>query len=331
MKSERKIAVQYEYDADYRHLLWKAFKEDYVGSDCGQKPFYYREMRPRIDPMIKNIEMENAPDDKYEFRYPDLYAGYKLISDYVREGGIEEDVNQTTNKKPRNFSAEKIRLFDAYMKIKHPVIATTFSPSRDTDATGFVFGEFLTDVAVRKRLYEMEVTLQSLIGIYEYQEETTGAARTGINRYLALFRGDTEGYLLVMDFSWSLSDKVVHLVDEHLRLYYGFCIPGRNFSPIILRSLDQRERQVGMMYGKDALVDFSAPTLEQVFLQTYTTDIDHFPDKPGDDQSSKTKLFQEVLRLKEGPVLNRTMFRVKNSNEYNAIAKRIRKIKRDRL
>ena len=331
MNSERKITVQYEYDADYRHLLWKAFKEDYARSDYGQKPFFYREMKPRVDPWIKNIELENTQDGKYEFRYPDLYAGYKLITDYVREGGIEEDGDQTTNKKPRNFSAEKIRLFDAYMKIKHPVIATTFSPSRDTDATGLVFGEFLTDVEIRKRLYELEVTLQSLIGIYEYQEKTIGAAQTGPNRYLALFQGSTKGYLLVMDFSWSVSDKVVYLVDEHLRLYYGFCILGRNFSPIILRSLDQRERQVGMMYGKDALVDFSAPTLEQVYLQTYTTDIDHFPDKTDNGQDKEAKLLQEVLRLKEGPVMNRTMFRVTNTNEYNAIAKRIEKIKRDHL
>lgn len=329
MNSMREIITLYHYDTEYLQLLWNAVRTDYDRTNLRRELYFEREIKLRIDAHVKNIKVEGH--DEISFIYPDLHDECRLISHYLRNGGMLE--NEARNKKkPRKFSILLLRMFDAYMKIKYPVIATTFSPNRDTDATGLVFGEFLTDVAVRKRLYEMEVTLQSLIGIYEYQEETTATFRTGIDRYLALFQGNTQGYLLVMDFSWSLSDKIVHLVDEHLRLYYGFCIPGQKFSPIILRSLDQRERQVGMMYGKDALVDFSAPTLEQIYLQTYTTDSEHFPDKSDGDQSKETKLFQEVLRLKEGPILNRTMFRVKKkSNEYKAIAKRIERIKRDRL
>lgn len=331
MKNEHKIILKYEYDNDYRHLLWKAVRADYDRSNYGQKPFFDREMEPRIRARLGDIEIENSDE---RFQIPDVYDDRKLIGDYLRNGGIDKDETEKSSskkRKPRNFSALVIRMFDAYMKIKHPVIATTFAANRDTDATGFVFGEFLTDVEVRRRLYDLEVTRQSLIGIYEYQEETTASVSTGGMRYLAVFYGDTQEYLLVMDFCWSPTEKIIHLVDEHLRLYYGFCIPGRKFSPVILRSLDQRERQVGMMYGKDALVDFSAPTLEQIYFQTYTTDSDHFPHEPALDETEDNKLFQEVLRLKEGPVFNRTMYKIKDDSKYNAIAKRIERIKRDRL
>lgn len=338
MQSKRKIVLLNHYDLDYRQLLWEAVKDDYDRSGYGRQPYFDRE----IEPLIKsNVHiLYNEDGSEHTFLWPELDEGYRRISEYLRRGGFEEEFStgdegeikdKKKKHKPRKFGDQLIRMFDAYMKIKHPVIASTFSPHRDTDATGFVFGEFLSDASISQQLYEMEVTVQNLIGIYQYQEETTASVRTGNNRYLALFKGDTKGYLLVMDFRWLATDKIVPLNDEHLMLYYGFCIPGRRFSPVIMRSLNQRERQAGMMYGKEALIDFSAPTLDQIYLQTYTTDVDHFPDKPEGDNSKETQLFQEVLRLKEGPVLNRTMFRVNNDNEYNNIAKRIEKIKRNWL
>jgi hypothetical protein len=165
--------------------------------------------------------------------------------------------------------------------------------------------------------------------------------QTGLKRFLAVFSTQTRSFLLVMDFFWDVEQTVVRLGDEELDLHFGFMIPGRKLSPVILRSLTFRERQAGLIYSERHLYEFENFPPDELVLDIMTTESEvtgqnsihearsHL--SSGEPSALSDWLVKAAQAKMMGPRVRQTLKNANKTKYYDAVMKRISKIKKDYL
>lgn len=312
---KEKIVLQQEYSSHYRYAVWSKFREAIERSLLGRRRFIVL-LESEIEKNLYRIELENDPD--YEFEWPAADESRRFITEFVNKGD-KRVINITT-----------FRYFDAFVQITFPKFRSALKGKDDLDSMGEIVGHFLRDPNVGEVKYLQEQAKQNILHFFEYDNVDTIGTHDETVRYLCLFVGRTPDYLFALDFAFR-TDNVVFLGDdEKLRLFYGFCAPGENFSPLVMRSYCLRERLAGILYNKSTLVDLDGEKLRQLQFDVFTTDR-AFHGQPT-AQYDQHDVVRRALIAQKGAKLGRPLNRVpKNSAKYALLKDRVDRFKFDFL
>ncbi len=305
------IIVKRSYDEhdDYRKLLWSTFKQVYEEQHRGRKPFFEDVMMPLVRDNAAFIRLDDGTG--YPSPIPAIGKERKIITDYVSEG------------EARSFDSAFLRFIDAFLQLYRPTFATTSGWGASLDEIGAALGEFLPDPAVttaasgQRRLLERG---QIISGLYEYPEIDTFQRHHGVRRCVAFQTGTSFHYLLTFDFRFDISEEAVPFKKRNLDIFYGFCLPGRDFSPVLMRSAAEGERLTGLLYAPGALVDLSGPAFDELTLEVFTTDKAHQGSRNGQTAGDA---WAKTLEIHYGPRLRRFLTRVVDPDRKSSLMRTV--------
>ncbi len=308
--AERQILLADVYDAARCYAVWSRFNKIYDGSGLSRRKIFVR-MQGAIEDNLDRIK--KIGDPKFNFEYPNIDAERKLISEFAVNGY------------KRKFKDDIWHLFDAYVQLTTPKFLQMLKGRDDLDTMGQIVGHFLKDPIVGDSGYVLEQASQEILHFYHYDNVDNIGLFDESDRYVCLFRSASPEYLFVMDFEFD-GNHIGDITNERLRLYYGFCVPGEEFSPIIMRSFCLRERLAGLFFAPAAMVGKSSEFLNKLKFQVFTTDRSfHGNSKDNDEYGEFTKL---AMSAHKGPTLTRNLAKVDpNSSLYERLNLRVKQFK----
>jgi len=249
---------------------------------------------------------------------------------HKQNGAVAVDVGKDDKHILRYIAAEgqyshlpTIQKLHAYLLIKHCRKAARLDPERATDAIGEVFGVFLRDPRLYQARYELALDAQRILGLYSYHLNGSVGAGSSEQRFLAFLSGATPDYIFCLDFY--LRESELAQEDEYLRLQYGFCVPGREFSPLILKTHKHHERLAGLVYSPNALLDFESDLLRALTMDVFTTDRSQFKEEASD------KYLDAARRIVDGPRIQVTLEKCKNASLIRRLEDKIARFRREYL
>lgn len=290
------IYVRDHYEDDYNLFIWEFVvalhkRAESAGKKLGTQRFYKEHLRPTIERHIKRIRISNKPGYKFNFPSEDD-IDFKYIQRYL---------TAPPTIRPDGEGIRKLQMFDAYVQLSDPLAITFYESRQSTHAIGDVIGSFLRDQVFENIDYNLELAKQRIMHFYEYDNIDTLGSRDNTKRYLCLIRGERPSYLLSLDFAFEGEIKVRRTTSKRMRLYYGFCIPGEDFSPLVMKSFGWGERLTGVLYAPASLINLSSPALNQLTFDVFTTDKSFFGDAKslanGSDALAKALSVHKGLRL----------------------------------
>ncbi|MGJ8527442.1 hypothetical protein [Maritalea sp.] len=309
---QKEIVLKNRYDWPYRLAVWRRCREIVAKKRLSADTFYTNEIMPKIEDNIDLIKAEFDPNYRFEWHVDNEL---RIVSDFLMEGDT------------RKFGLKRFHMFDAYVQIASPKFVTLTNGKEDLDKMGEIVGHFLRDPSMGELSYLLAQAKQKLLHFFSYDNVDTLGAYDETERYLCLFVGETPDYLFALDFAYVESD-IVPLYDEKLRLYYGFCAPGEDFSPIVMRSYCLRERLAGLLYTKSSLIDLSSASLNDLTFEVFTTDQSfHGSKKEAEkEESPAMQAASKALQLVKGVKLGRNLTKIhEDSDLYTSMNSRVQK------
>lgn len=303
-----RIHLRKTYDARFKAAIFRAV-EDQISHYDKLSDFIATDLRPALKEGIGHFYDENDRLLDHAIALRDNPAERKALERYLEAKG------QVSNEL-------LVQRFHAFLHERRPDRAANLDPNRATDTIGKIFGIFLRDPTLHQAPYELAVEGQRILGLYQYDAKDIGGQAIGDTRYLAFLAGATPDYLFCADFYFRQHQIVQG--DEHLRLQYGFCVPGNEFSPLILRTHKHRERVAGLLYTPNALSDFKSDVLKDLRMDVFTTDKSQFGASYGDHLDA-------AIRVWNGPRIQVVLKRVENARNIRMLNERIAQLRREYL
>lgn len=318
MRREKTVIVRKSYhDKTYRTFLHDAFRLEYQRDGRGRQPFYLNVIQPLIDDNIHLIKIDTGDD--FQFQFPALHRDFRNISEYIRKDNIK-----TT---PDAF----LRMIDAFMQLKVPGFNATFLEHQRSDETGLAMGEFLRDPGAATSRSRLALNAEPIVGIYEYEDIDTFQEYRGAKRIVSFLRGERIDYLLMLDFDFEAALSSTIRWDEHLNLIHGFCVPGEAFSPVVMRSLREHKRHLGLLYAPGNLIEMYGGVFDELTYEIFTTDKEQQGSRQVDHKYADFPEFAEALEIHYGPRLRKHLSKVTDRKEIDQISNRIGKMKLELL
>lgn len=325
---DENIYVQKIYSHEYQAAIWVRYVELRKQYGSNRRVFFDYEMGLTLDNNRDRIKADYS--DKYIFDYPALDASRRLLDTFRKDGGTAT-----------NFKPVALRMFDAYVQLKSPRFKQMLQARDDLDKMGEIVGFFLRDPKVGTLDYHLAKASEKLLHFFAYDNVDNVGSYDNTTRFLCLFAGETSDYLFALDFAFVEGD-IVFLRDEHpmdkkdekLRLYYGFCAPGEDYSPIIMRSYCLRERLAGVLYSKSALIDLNSEALDKITYEVFSTDKSFHGLATGQkkDKTDPANLLQKAVMIAKGLRIGRHLEKIEiNSELHQKLSIRIKQIKVDFL
>ena len=174
----------------------------------------------------------------------------------------------------------------------------------------------------------LAINNQRIIGVYKYEDVDTHHNPTDETRYLALLSGINPDYVLLLDAPIDIP-LFTRNMSEKLKIASGFCIPGDNFSLVVMRTLCFRRRQLGSLYSAGSLIDDSGGVLDELEYETFTAERDDVGLAQSQEQYGKTD-FAKALAIHYGPRKRRALTKL-SGGEKEKITKRFDVLRRNML
>lgn len=236
---------------------------------------------------------------KFVFEDGELYApNLALIEgddtklkDFLRAGKFEDRV----------FSDELYRVAEAWLHLEAPGFDLGFDTRRRMEEAGILLGAFLRDEHAAYDRYDLALSKQRLLGVYRYNSLDTHYAATGEMRLFALLSSGHSDYLQLLDAPETSLYHEDEKYNEASEVYFGFCVPGREFSPVLMKSHTDGFRQIGILYTPGQLVDMSGGVLDAMQYEIFTTQKRHLGSHSARGTSAGDRLFKKALDLHYGP------------------------------
>lgn len=290
--------------------MWATFSIVYANDPKGRKPFFADIMEPLIHKHADLIHFEDG--DRCLAPIPVLDESRRILTDYIADGNSRE------------FGDVFLRFIDAFLQLRVPRFKASAADADSVDTIGMAIGEFLQDPVVARARSNLALSAQSILGIYEYPEIDTFQRHRGVMRCIAFLTGKSIDYLSALDFQFDPSADPAPFNDKNVDLFNGFCIPGRAFSPIVMRSARTRERLNGLLYTPGVLVDLSGPLFDDLTLEVFTTDKAHQGSRP---DLLTDPAFVRTLALHYGPRLRRFLKRVHDPDRQKFLRRIVDRLK----
>lgn len=307
---KRPVIVREKYtDRTYCIFLHGAFKVEYERDPRGRSKYCIQVME---DLIVKNLsKIQHETESNFTLAAPNFYDGFRDISTYLKTG------------KPPSADTIFLRYIDAFMQLKVPNFNAAFDEHEAIEATGMMMGEFLRDPSAAKNREQLALNVQSVLGVFKYDEVDTLRQHHGQTRIVAFIAGNNIDYILMLDFYINLVEKREPEGDEYLNLKYGFCIAGDEFSPVILRSFKEHKRHIGLLYTAGNLIDMSGGVFDEITYEVFTTDkSDQARNSPKSKYSGDPKM-AKAFEIHYGPNLKRYLKKVSDINELAVVQKKI--------
>lgn len=321
MQRETKIIVQYEYDdPDYRILLRREMQQHVIEQNKKQKKsaerFFWENVVSKIVGVLDNISRIDGAPFEPDFDV-DLGSRWKL-ADYLRVDAASS----------REFKDGLIAIVDAYLQIVMPGFDAPFKLAARTDETGMMFGAYLRDESALSSRMNLALNKQRIIGIYKYDDVDTHLNLIGETRYLALLSGNNPDYVHLIDAPVDMP-VFARNMSEKLKIASGFCIPGDNFSLVVMRTLCFRRRQLGLLYAAGSLIDQSGGVLDELEYETFTAERDDVGLAESQNRYGKSD-FAQALAIHYGPRKRRALTKLDRGLQ-DEITKRFDILRRNML
>lgn len=319
----RKLVVQIDYDdADYRALIRTAMQTHYwelrsEKKTRGSEAFFDQIVTGRVAAKLGDIYYSDGSEYAPDFER--IIVDRTKLNDFLRIGASPN----------RRFQNDFLALVDAYLQIERPGFDIAYRTAERSGEIGKLFGFYLMDESALLNRANQALNVQRILGIYQYDDVDTHLNLTGESRYLALFAGQTNDYIDLLDVPAPLSDTIIHQASK-TKLMSGFCIPGQDFSLVVLKSLCFRQRQIGLLYSAGSLINSSGGVLDDLSFETFTTDKMALggiktTERYGDPS------FIDALSIHYGPKKRRALERITQNDEFERIKLRIDRIRRRML
>ena len=313
-RSGKIIVVRKKYDEKtYRDFLHDAFSIERNRDRRGREAYYWQVMHSLVENYSSQIVLDSGED--YLFSPPIMDDRCRMISAYIKKDALKRN--------PEPF----LRMIDAFMQLKVPGFNSAFTQHLSMDATGLNMGEFLRDPNAALSRPQLALNAQSIIGLYKYKDVDTFQGFRGGNRYVAFLAGENIDYLLMIDLQFDTELDLSSGQDQRYRIVYGFCIPGEEFSPVIMRSLTKHNRQIGILYTSGNLIDMAGGHFEEMVFEIFTTDKDHQGSKSKNRTIGKDPNMAKAFELHYGPKLRRHISKVSKPQEFRKVSDKIDKIR----
>lgn len=316
-KHPRVITVRTSYieDARYREKLRRQFRQKYLEVEGGRSPFFNTVMRRAFDRF--SGEMRRDDGEKFTPNLDSLEDNLKRITDYV---------SLSAKHKTRRFDVGFLRIIDAFMQIKDAGFDRPFQDSTTSDSVGEILGGFLKDPSSDLEKRQLGKNANKILGIYEYKEVNTHQKFSGSSRIVAFISRDTIDYLKVIDFMLRETGNKFEAKIQYRDVVSGFCIPGDEFSPLIMRSLTYQTRHLGLLYTAGNLVDMDGGLLDDLIYEVFTTNQRHKGSAFKSEKYKNDPLIAKALDIHYGPRLRRNLQIVTNIDRKNSLLKIISNI-----
>jgi len=311
----RAVIVRKNYDdKSYRSFLHDSFRIEYKSDGRGRTPYYLNVIQKILDENISDIRIDTGEP----FHYPDLHRDFRNISEYVRDHSLVRD--------PDDF----LRMIDAFLQLKVPGFNDAYQKRQDADDTGMAMGAFLRDPTSVKDRYQLARNKQAVVGTFEYQDIDTFQEYRGAKRIVTFLGGnDRIDYLLMLDFDFEAALSKNFRRNEYLNLVYGFCIPGEEFSPVVMRTLRHHKRHLGLLYAPGNLIDMAGGVFDELTYEIFTTDKGQQGSKIHADDYSLD--FAKALEIHYGPKLRKHLTKVTDKGVLEQLSERISYIEMELL
>lgn len=318
MDQNRVIDIKSRYlDDDYRDLIRTTMKFEFDRQEAGTRKF----LKEKVFPTIQNNLNRIRVDGKEEFRphFNPLFDDHKVFNHFTSE-----------KYQKRRFNDNLLRIADAFLQITVPYFNKLRLDRELADSAGMTLGAFLRDEALLKDRYQLSLSQQALIGIYQYQEVDSHQYRIGEDRFLAMFAGKHPDYISLVDVCLAAKKEQNKTPDEALKAYIGFCIPGVKFSPAIMRTACFRRRQFGLLYTPGSLIDAVGGALDEITYEVFTTDTSTFGSKFTKEKYGDSS-FAKALDIHYGPKKRRQIERLAQGQKLDEVSERIELIQRNMI
>lgn len=313
MRHEPKKAVlKARPEREYQLAVWQRARALFLRSNLSGRAFYWNEMARTFEEYGECISLEDDPH--YVFDYS-VDGEQRSIRDFIKCFNT------------RKFGDSIFRIFEAYVLLKTPKFETMVNAQDNLNKMGEIVGYFLRDPQVEEFSYMLAQAGQKLLHFFSYDNVDTLGTYDETTRYICLFAGDTTDYLFALDFAF-IEQDIAPLHDEQLRLYYGFCAPGEDFSPVVMRSHCLSERLAGLIYSKSSLIDLHTAALRGLTFEVFTTDksfhglqiLDRKPPASGRDDAVR-----KAMQLAKGIKIGRDLSAIEHgSKEYQMLNRRVK-------
>lgn len=316
--ADKKIVVQNHYsNDDYKFMLRTTMRSVFAEQKApvGIRKYLEEVIEPVIVIHSERIVLENGipvfPN------VPPLIENHKTFWYYLSDDPLYRD---------RKFNENLYRVVDAFLQLSAPLFNAMIAARNNSDAVGHIFGEFLRDETAHYDRARLALSQQSILGIYRYEEVDTHQVSVEQDRYLCLLAGKNPDYVTLIDAPFDFEHFGVLNRSEKLKILSGFCIPGETFSPVIMRTLCFRLRQIGLLYTPGNLIDAHGGALDELTYEVFTTDKASM-----ESLASKKKygdpLFASVLNIHYGPKKRQTLTKLPDGDEKSKIINRIEKLR----
>lgn len=330
MKAET-ITVQFRYhDLAHQAFLRNALQvERAVNYGKGMESYFRDVMRPLVEANEHRILLD-TDGSRPDFDYEQLANNRKMLTDFVGD-------RDKSKSGQRDFNVSFLRLVDAFLQLTRPGINSAFKKTISVDDLGQSLGAFLRDQKSMRNPGQQALNVQkalnvkNVIGMYEYDEVDTHLEETGVQRVLVFLRGKSIDYLRVVDFIFDTSSDSTFRDHSNLNSVTGFCVPGKEFSPVLMRSTTYGTRHLGMLYTRGDLVEMSGGSLDDLTFELFTTNTSQLGSANKSGASEQTLLFAQALDIHYGPRLRQDLVPVTNSLAKAKISKIVENLAIDML
>lgn len=319
----KKIVVQRSYsDPDYRWILRQSVQDHYWSLNSAKKTrstgdFFGEILSGKVAQNLDRIFWDNG--EQFEPDFEETNTDRSRLNDFVRIG-----------KSPnRRFSDGFLALIDAYLQITLPWFDASYRHALRSDEMGMMFGAFLKDESALESRFQLELNKQRVVGVYEYDEADTHLNLTGDTRYLALVAGENPDYINLLDASVDFSPYLKNRA-EKLKISSGFCIPGEEFSLVVMKTLCFRRRQIGLLYSVGSLVDKTGGVLDEIEFETFSAENDPVGLAASTERYGSVA-FAEALKIHYGTRKRQPLRKLPKGSQREAIIKRFELLKRNML
>ena len=314
---EDSIVLPSSYEsAEHREFIRDAFRVECRRHGGSNSSYFWRVVVPILTENKARFRMPGVAH--VEFNFDQFENNRKLLSHFL---GIADK-----EKRPRRFGDGIVRVFDAFLQLKSPGFDAAFRNLGVADKVGEQLGFFLRDPSALKDRARQALNVQSVVGLYEYDEVDTHLRHSGFTRVVAFLSGASIDYLKVVDFLFNLERDTASDQRERLNLVSGFCIPGRGFSPVIMRSETYQTRHLGLLYTPGSLVEMNGGVLDELTYEVFTTDKNDKGRVIDIGNEAGTMLLNKALDVHYGPRLRRHLRAITNSKDISRVSYKLDKI-----
>lgn len=222
--------------------------------------------------------------------------------------------NETTNPE-----IDRLQLIDAFLQLQDEHKILMLQKRADPDIVGSSLASFLGNPDLAVKPYERALLIQKLEGYYEYTnvDNIGGADKT--KRYLRLWIPGKSTYMKAIDLGMNTETQ-----QAPQRIFTGFCIPGIDFSPIVMRSLATSDTLSGMLYSPAKLIGIETEGLNALRFDIFTSSKSFFAPFLEDRFENAVS---QVRQAQRGPRVARTLIKIKSDKLIIELDRSMSKIK----